>query len=109
MTSAEIIKIVITAIITAAVTGAITYVLTVRSKVRAASNGILSCLRADIIAYYDKYTAREYCPIYAKDAIEKAYKAYHDLGGNGTITELYNKLMALPTEPKEQSSLREQM
>ena len=100
MTSAEIIKIVITAVITAIVTGTITYVVTIKRKVKAVANGILSCLRADLIGYHDKYTARKYCPIYAKDAVEKAYKAYHDLGGNGTITEIYTKIMALPTEPK---------
>lgn len=27
--------------------------------------------------------------------------AYHSLGGNGTITKIYNETMALPEEPKE--------
>lgn len=100
MTSAEIIKIVITAVITAVVTGSLTYIVTIKRKVKAVANGILSCLRADLIGYHDNYTDKGYCPIYGKDAVEKAYKAYHDLGGNGTITEIYTEIMALPTEPK---------
>jgi cell division protease FtsH len=39
-----------------------------------------------------------------KDAAEKAYKAYHDLGGNGTITEIYQEIMVLPTEPKGENN-----
>lgn len=95
-----IVTVALTTVTTAAVTGAITYVLTMKSKIKAVADGMLACLRADIIGYHDKYTKKGYCPIYAKDAVEKAYKAYHALGGNGTITKLYNNLMALPTEPK---------
>ena len=79
MTAEEIIKIVITAIVTAIVTGSITYIVTIKRKVKAVANGILSCLRADLIGYHDKYTDKGFCPIYGKDAVEKAYKAYHDL------------------------------
>ena len=61
---------------------------------------MLSLLRAEIIRQNDKYTARKCCPIYAKDALEKAYAAYHSLGGNGTITKIYNDTMALPEEQK---------
>ena len=31
-----------------------------------------------------------------KDAIDSAYKSYHALGGNGTITQVHNELMTLP-------------
>ena len=100
----EVTKIILTAVISALVSGIITYVFTIKRKIKAVANGILSCLRADLIGYHDKYTARKYCPIYAKDAVEKAYKAYHDLGGNGTITEIYQEIMALPTEPKGENN-----
>ena len=94
-----IITVIITTLTSAAVTGAITYTLTIKGKVKAVANGMLACLRADMIAYHSRYMKQGYCPIYAKDAIEKCYQAYHDLGGNGTITKIYNDLMALPTEP----------
>lgn len=98
MTTAEIIKTVLTVIITASVTGTITYLGVQVKMFKALKEGLLSLLRAEIIRSHDKYTKKEFCPIYAKDAIEKAYKAYHALGGNGTITTLYNEVMELPTE-----------
>lgn len=101
MTVAEIVKTVLTVVITAAVTGAITYLSLQLKMFKALKDGLLSLLRAEIIRSHEKYTKREYCPIYAEDAITKAYNAYHALGGNGTITKLYNELMELPNEPQE--------
>lgn len=98
MTTAEIIKTVLTVVITAAVSGALTYLSVQVKMFKTLKEGLLSLLRAEIIRSYDKYTKKEYCPIYAKDAITKAYNAYHALGGNGTITSLYNEVMELPTE-----------
>jgi hypothetical protein len=59
-------------------------------------NGMQSLLRTDIIRLHDKFTERGYAPIYAKEAIEKSYVAYHNLGGNGVITHLYEEMMNLP-------------
>ena len=98
MTIVEIIKTVLTVIITAAVTGAITYARLQFKMYKALKEGLLSLLRAEIIRSHDKYTKKEYCPIYAKDALTKVYQAYHALGGNGTITQLYNEVMDLPTD-----------
>ena len=65
--------------------------------------GMRALLRADIIRLYNKYhDDRGYCPIYVKQALGDEYKQYHSLGGNGLITELYNELMALPTEPERE-------
>ena len=97
----EVLKIVLGTIIPSLITGLGTYVISVRKKTKALENGMLSLLRAEIIRQHDKYTARECCPIYAKDALEKAYASYHSLGGNGTITKIYNDTMALPEEQKE--------
>ena len=97
----EILKIILGAIIPSIITGLGTYAISIRKKNKALENGMLSLLRAEIIRQHDKYTARKYCPIYAKDALEKAYAAYHSLGGNGTITKIYNDTIALPEEWKE--------
>ncbi|MBQ9375470.1 MAG: hypothetical protein IJU04_03930 [Ruminococcus sp.] len=64
--------------------------------------GMLSLLRAELIRSGEKYISQSWVPIYAKDAYDKAYKAYHGLGGNGTMTELYTKVMALPTVPPKE-------
>ena len=66
-----------------------------------------SLLRNQIIEYHDKYTAKGFCPIYAKEAARRCYEAYHALGGNGVITKLYNDIMALPEEdPAERKERR---
>lgn len=95
------ISIIVTAIVSGAITGITVFFKGQKKKTEALENGMLSLLRAEIIRQHDKYTDRKCCPIYAKDALEKAYAAYHELGGNGTITKLYNDTMALPEERKE--------
>ena len=97
----EIIKIILGALIPSLITGLSVYANGLKKKNKALENGMLSLLRAEIIRQHDKYTDRQCCPIYAKDALEKAYAAYHSLGGNGTITKLYNDTMALPEEQKQ--------
>lgn len=64
-------------------------------------DGMQSMLRAEIIRDYKEYTARGWCPIYAREALERAYKAYHALGGNDVATELYKKTLELPTSEEE--------
>ena len=62
-----------------------------QKKNNAIAEGVQSLLRESIVNNYNKYTDREYCPIYAK----------HNLGGNDVATELYNKILAMPEEKKE--------
>lgn len=70
-------------------------------RLKAIKNGLQCLLRAEIIRSHDKYTDREYCPIYAKEALTKAYMAYHTLGGNDVATNLYKDTISLPTEPPQ--------
>lgn len=65
---------------------------------RAIRSGVQCLLRAEIIRNHEKYMARKHCPIYAKEALKRAYKAYHALGGNDVATRLYEEVMELPTE-----------
>lgn len=69
------------------------------NREEATREGTRSLLRADIIRSYEKYMEKGYCPIYARDALELEYAAYHKLGGNGTITDLMQRLRDLPTSP----------
>ncbi len=59
-----------------------------------------SLLWSDIIKSHNKYTAKGYAPIYAKESVTKSYEAYHALGGNGVITKPYEDIMALPEDDK---------
>lgn len=57
--------------------------------------GVQCLLRAEIIRSHEKYTERGKCPIYAREALTRAYQAYHALGGNDVATDLYHDLMEL--------------
>lgn len=87
--------------------GAVTFAGTMFIKLKAIKNGLQCLLRAEIIRSYDKYKERGYCPLYAKEALTRAYKAYHALDGNDVATELYNDTMELPTEPPKQKQRKE--
>ena len=60
--------------------------------------GTQALLRAQIIHIYNKYMEKGYLPIYERENIDELYIQYKNLGGNGTITSLMEKLIALPTE-----------
>lgn len=72
-------------------------------KNEAIAEGVQSLLRESIVGNYNRYVDRGYCPIYAKESIKKVYHAYHDLGGNDVATELYKKLLAMPSEAKDEA------
>nr|DAE84166.1 MAG TPA: hypothetical protein [Caudoviricetes sp.] len=70
-------------------------------QILATRRGIRALLRADLIRLYNKYhDDLGYCPIYVKQSLEDEYKQYHALKGNGVGTQLYEAIMALPTEPQ---------
>ena len=77
---------------------AVSFAASVLVRLKAIKNGLQCLLRAEIIRANEKYIERGRCPIYAKEALTKAYKAYHALGGNDVATSLYNAVMALPPE-----------
>ena len=94
-----ILKWLIPAVCGGAVTWAVTYIKLRKKRESALEEGLKCLLRAETIRNHDKYLDRGYCPIYAKEALKRAYAAYHALHGNDVATQLYNEVMALPTEP----------
>ena len=68
-------------------------------QISAMRRGVRALLRADLIRLYNKYhDDLGYCPLYVKQSLEDEYQQYHTLKGNGVGTNMYNALMALPTE-----------
>lgn len=63
---------------------------------KALRDGLQCLLRAEIIRQHEKWEVKGYCPIYAKQALMREYKAYHALKGNDVATALYNEIMELP-------------
>lgn len=72
------------------------------NRIELLEQGVQSLLRADILHSHEKYMHKGFCPVYAREALTHAYDAYHQLGGNGTITTLYNQIMNLPLKEDEE-------
>lgn len=81
-----------------ALTFAITYIKMRKTHDKALKDGVQCLLRGQIIRDHKEYTEKRYCPVYARDALVRSYKAYHALGGNDVATELYDEVMALPVK-----------
>lgn len=64
--------------------------------------GIQALLRDRIIQSYNHYQDKGHCPIYALDNVTALYKQYHALGGNGTVTELVERLKDMPSEQRRE-------
>lgn len=92
----ELLKMAIPVVVTAIVTFLIASPKKLLKMVRACSDALLTLSRAELIRSGQKYIERGSVAIYAKDAYDKLYQAYHNLGGNGTMTELHEKVMKLP-------------
>lgn len=71
-------------------------------KNEAIAEGVQSLLRESIVGNYNRYHDKGFCPIYAKESVKKVYHAYSDLGGNDVATDLYKKLLEMPTEPSKE-------
>lgn len=78
-----------------------------QKKNDAIAEGVQSLLRESIVTNYNRYSDKGFCPIYAKESLKNVYKAYHDLGGNDVATDLYEKMLKMPTEPKEKEAHNE--
>lgn len=63
---------------------------------RAFRDGLQCLLRAEIIRQNEKWVKLQYCPVYAKQALMREYKAYAALKGNDVATSLYHEVMDLP-------------
>lgn len=71
---------------------------------KALKKGLQALLRAQMVNDYNKWTAKGFAPIYARDNFENCWKQYEALGENGVMTDIHNKFMALPTPPDGSSN-----
>lgn len=85
--------------------GYIVYLLKEQKKERDAnSRGTMLLLRVQLIEYHDKYTALGEIPSYAYQNFCEMYEAYHDLGGNGMVTKMYEEIHELHLHRKENAT-----
>lgn len=89
-------------IVLTALMGYIVWLLKQQKKERDAnSRGTMLLLRVQLIEYHDKYMAQGYIPSYAYQNFCEMYEAYHDLGGNGMITKMYEEIHELHLNRKD--------
>lgn len=76
--------------------GYIVWLLQNQKKTRDAnSRGTMLLLRVQLIEYHDKYVRRGSIPTYAYDNFCEMYRTYHDLGGNGMVTHMFEEIQEL--------------
>lgn len=82
--------------------GYLVWVLKEQKKDRDAnSKGTMLLLRVQLIEYHKKYMQLGEIPSYAYQNFDEMYNAYHALGGNGTITKMYEEIQELHIKQKE--------
>lgn len=70
-----------------------------KNRNEAIMKGTKALLRSQILSMYNHYYEdKQYFPIYARENVEELYHYYSLLGGNGTITQLIDKMRGLPTD-----------
>ncbi len=67
-----------------------------KKRNQAIEDGVRDILRMQILDTYEKCTQAGKISVSRKDAIDSAYRSYHALGGNGTITQVHNEIMEMP-------------
>lgn len=96
--------------LTAICGGLVVYIRGLHKKYRAMEEGIQALLRESIVDSYRYYKGRGFCEPEERVALAKTYNAYHDLGGNDIATDLFNRVLKLPTEDtKEQGYVEEEV
>ena len=67
----------------------------------AQKDGIRTILRNELIVLHRGLAEEQgWCTLADKEYAERLYQAYHELGGNGTGTKLYEDVMKLPIREK---------
>ena len=64
------------------------------------SKGTMLLLRVQLIEYHDRYMAQGDIPSYAYQNFVNMYETYHQLGGNGMITKMYDEIQELHLKKK---------
>lgn len=72
----------------------------IRRENAAVRAGLQALLRDNMIRSFNHYyNDKQYIPIYAKDSFLACYDSYHNLGKNGVMNDIRDKIVGLRTEP----------
>lgn len=67
-----------------------------KERSQAIESGVRDILRMQILDNYEHCKQAGHISVSRKDALDSAYRSYHALGGNGTITQVHNEIMEMP-------------
>lgn len=91
------------AVVLPIVLGYIIRLLQKQNKTRKAnSKGTMLLLRVQLIEYHTKYMKKGEIPSYAYQNFVDMYETYHELGGNGMITKMYEEIHELHIRTTEE-------
>lgn len=71
-------------------------------ETNASKLGLQALLRSQMINDYNRWSEKEYAPIYARENFQNCWEQYHTLGANGVMDDIHEKFMSLPTKPPKQ-------
>ena len=98
----EIILIILKYIIPASLGGLVGFLSTKlksrKKKDIAIEEGVQALLRNELIRRYREYKTKGEMTILDRENIEAMFKQYKNLGGNGTVKELMDELLDVPTK-----------
>lgn len=66
------------------------------SRQKAVENGVQALLRNELIRRYREYEVKGEITILDKENMEHLFKEYQNLGGNGTVAQMYEEIINLP-------------
>lgn len=69
-----------------------------KKKDMAIEEGVQALLRNELIRRYREYKLKGEMTILDRENIEAMFKQYKNLGGNGTVKELMDELLEVPTK-----------
>lgn len=69
-----------------------------RKKDKVIENAVQALLRNELIRRYREYKTKGEMTILDKENIEHMFEEYKNLGGNGTVKELMDELLEVPTK-----------
>lgn len=61
-------------------------------------SALRALLRSELMRTHHQAVRDGHASTLDKEVMERTYKSYHHLGGNGIATNLYDEMMALPTK-----------
>ena len=67
-------------------------------KQKAIESGVQALLRNELIRRYREYEVKGELSILDRENVEHMFTEYKNLGGNGTVKQLMNELLELPTK-----------